>query len=197
VTGWLEVWGATGPELVALEGDRLCIGKDVVNDVVLTGDATVSRLHCVLEQVGSRWSVRDLTSRNGTLVNGQRVASDRVLSPGDEIRLGHTRLVFRGSGAEQHTRTEATEPSPATTPRERDVLIELCRPLLGGDVFTEPASIRRIAAALVVTDDAVKKHLARLYDKFGIIDSEERRRVRLANDALRRGAVSVTDLQAQ
>jgi hypothetical protein len=80
--------------------------------------------------------------------------------------------------------------------RERDVLVELCRPLLGGDLFCEPASPRRIAEVLVVSEDAVKKHLARLYDKFVIAEGAERRRVRLANAALGRGAVSLADLRA-
>lgn len=67
---------------------------------------------------------------------------------------------------------------------------------MGGDTFTEPASIRRIAGVLVVSDDAVKKHLVRLYDKFAIAEDGERRRVRLANAALERGAVTLADLRA-
>jgi DNA-binding NarL/FixJ family response regulator len=70
----------------------------------------------------------------------------------------------------------------------------LCRPLVTGDVFTEPASIHQIATALVVTDAAVKHHLLRLYDKFAIHEPGERRRVRLANEAINRGAVNLNDL---
>jgi ATP/maltotriose-dependent transcriptional regulator MalT len=79
------------------------------------------------------------------------------------------------------------------TRRERDVLVVLCRPLLSGDPFTEPASIREIAGALIVSDAAVKQHLANLFDKFGIVEGD-RRRVRLANAALSSGAVSLSDL---
>jgi hypothetical protein len=181
--------------LIALDGDRLCVGKDASNDIVLRDDGTVSRLHCVLDVVGTRWSLRDLGSRNGTQVNGQRFEGDRLLSPGDEIRMGRSRMVFRGPGAGERTGTEGVDAPPTVTPRERDVLLELCRPLIGGDVFTEPASIRRIASVLVVSEDAVKKHLTRLYDKFGIVDGEERRRVQLANEALTRGAVKVSELR--
>lgn len=91
--------------------------------------------------------------------------------------------------------TSKREP-PELTRRERDVLIALCRPLLDGDVFTEPAPVREIAAALVVTEAAVKQHLGHLYDKFGIAQSGERRRIRLANEAIRRGAVPLMDLEA-
>jgi ATP/maltotriose-dependent transcriptional regulator MalT len=79
------------------------------------------------------------------------------------------------------------------TARERDVLIALCQPLLSGDPFTEPASVHEIATALTVSDAAVKQHLGRLYDKFGVMDGE-RRRSRLANAVLATGAVSIADL---
>ena len=78
---------------------------------------------------------------------------------------------------------------PRLTRREVDVLAELCRPIIhADDIFTEPASIREIAERLFVSDAAVKQHLLRLYDKFGIWESG-RRRVGLANAALRSGAV--------
>ena len=75
------------------------------------------------------------------------------------------------------------------------MLLALCRPLLDRDMFTEPASTRAIADELVITQAAVKQHLANLYDKFGVPPSDSNRRARLANDALRRGAVSLTQLR--
>ena len=82
---------------------------------------------------------------------------------------------------------------PDLTRRERDVLEALCRPALHGNVFEEPASVREIAAKLVVTEAAVKQHLLHLYDKFGIAETGERRRVRLAREAIRRRAVALVD----
>jgi pimeloyl-ACP methyl ester carboxylesterase len=86
---------------------------------------------------------------------------------------------------------EATPPE--LTRRERDVLTALCRPALDGGVFAEPASVRQIATALVVTEAAIKQHLLHLYDKFGIAETGERRRVRLAREAIRSGAVAFRD----
>jgi DNA-binding CsgD family transcriptional regulator len=48
----------------------------------------------------------------------------------------------------------------------------------------------------VITQAAVKQHLANLFDKFGIPGGDSHRRARLANEALRRGAVSLTELRA-
>ena len=80
------------------------------------------------------------------------------------------------------------------TRREREVLVELCRPALADAPFAEPSSTRQIAAALVVSDAAVKQHLLHLYDKFSIDGAGEQRRLRLANEVLRRGIVGFGDL---
>jgi DNA-binding CsgD family transcriptional regulator len=194
--GYLEVWTPAGRELVALEAGRLTLGTDPANDLALPADPTLSRLHAVLERYEAGWCVRDLGSRNGTFVNGQRIWGERPLRPGDELRVGATRLVYRGDEPVGGG-TQASEPAPELTRREREVLLVLCRTVLGGAAFTEPASIREIAEALVVTEAAVKQHLAHLYNKFGISGGGERRRVRLANEALRRGAVTMAGLRQE
>jgi hypothetical protein len=161
---------------------------------VLVDDPSVSRTHLLLEQLGGAWFVEDLGSRNGTYVNGQRISGRRVVRPGDEIRLGVARAVLRGAVSGGGPATSLVDEPPVLTRRERDVLVALCRPLRSGDPFTEPASIREIAAVLFVSDAAVKQHLTNLFDKFGIVDGD-RRRVRLANAALSSGAVTLGELQ--
>ena len=112
-------------------------------------------------------------------------------------RIGTVRFVahLEDAGVREDD-TVGAEAGPAITPRERDVLIALCGPMFSGDVFREPASTRQIASELVVTEAAVKQHLSRLYDKFGILEHEGRR-ARLANEAIRRGAVSTAEILAR
>lgn len=192
----IEVMGPEGSELTMLDGDRLSIGKDASNDVVIPWDPAVSRVHALLERIGPGWCVRDLSSRNGTFVNGKRIWSERPLHPTDEIRLGVTRIVFRSDRpSTEEMVTVSPTPPPEITRRERDVLIALCRPMFSVEVFTEPASIRDIASELVISEAAVKQHLLRLYDKFEIYETGERKRVRLANESIRRGSVSVAELR--
>jgi DNA-binding NarL/FixJ family response regulator len=83
---------------------------------------------------------------------------------------------------------------PEITARERDVLVALCRPATSSELFVEPSSVRDIAALLEVSEAAVKQHLLNLYEKFDIVDGDERRRVALARAAMRTGAVGVGDL---
>jgi hypothetical protein len=79
------------------------------------------------------------------------------------------------------------------TPREHDVLVSLCRPLVSDDPFAQPASIQQMARELFVTEAAIKQHLQNLYEKFGVPNGVGRR-IALANDVVRRGAVSRTML---
>lgn len=195
---YLEVWQPEGAYLVALEGDRVTVGQHPSAEVVLASDRRVSRLHAVLERYATGWCIHDMESSNGTFVNGRRVWGERPLRAGDEVQVGRTRLVFRTeTDGEDSVRTEQAPSPPPLTRREREVLVALCRPVLVGDLFTEPASIRQVAADLGVTDAAVKQHLLRLYDKFEIYVEPTRRRVTLANEAVRRGAVTLGDLRGR
>jgi pSer/pThr/pTyr-binding forkhead associated (FHA) protein len=48
----------------------------------------VSRRHCVIITTENEVVVRDLNSRNGTYVNGERVSEEAVLLSGDVLRIG-------------------------------------------------------------------------------------------------------------
>jgi pSer/pThr/pTyr-binding forkhead associated (FHA) protein len=48
----------------------------------------VSRQHCMLRVDGQGAFLRDLGSRNGTLVNGERLVGERQLSHRDEVQVG-------------------------------------------------------------------------------------------------------------
>jgi pSer/pThr/pTyr-binding forkhead associated (FHA) protein len=192
----IEVWRPSGVERTELAGRRVTIGADPSSEVCIADDDAVSALHALLEDYGSGWTLRDLGSRNGTYVNGDRVVGERALHAGDELRVGQTRLIFKAMGGPvRQTAVLARGAPPELTRRERDVLLALCRPLASVQPFRQPASIRAIAEELVVTEAAVKQHLLRLYDKFGLTDQSENRRVRLANEAILRGVFTLSELQ--
>ncbi|MBI4863668.1 MAG: FHA domain-containing protein, partial [Candidatus Riflebacteria bacterium] len=76
---------------------RLTIGRSRENNVCLT-HPTVSERHAVIEGSPAEFKIKDLGSKNGVLVNGQKV-SEAVLNHCDRIQLGKTLLVFLKSGA--------------------------------------------------------------------------------------------------
>jgi hypothetical protein len=197
-TEYLEIRTAGGTDLRPLAVSPVTIGSAGDNHIVLQDDPLISRHHAALELVGPTWIIRDLGSTNGTFVEGKRLWNDQPLRPGHELQLGQTRMVFRSERGPQHSSTTETGQVPIViTPRERDILLALCRPLVQPDFFTVPASIREIAKALFVTDAAVKQHLVHLYDKFEIHSpGDEGRRIRLANEVMRRGILTMADLRA-
>ncbi len=166
MSAYFEWWDGRERRALLLEGERLVVGSAPDSDVVV-GDASVSRIHVLLHQLNGRWFIEDCGSRNGTVVNGRPLTSLHPLRPNDEVRLGRARLVFCGQSSMGGNPTDVVIDRPPITPREHDVLVALCRPLASGDIFTEPASVREMAAELVVSENAVKLHLGNLAAKFG------------------------------
>ncbi len=69
------------------------IGRSRDCDVVIE-DAGISRRHAEIRPGPAGWTVADLGSTNGVLVNGRPVDVARALQPGDRVELGSTELVF-------------------------------------------------------------------------------------------------------
>jgi Nif-specific regulatory protein len=76
-----------------IEGRTVTIGRAPTNQIVIK-DERCSRYHAEVFASQGRWTVRDLDSRNGTEVNGERIRGDYVLSPGDVFRVAHAQLAF-------------------------------------------------------------------------------------------------------
>jgi len=58
-----------------------------------------SRKHAVIYRQEDEWRIRDLDTRNGTSVNGERITEDRELHPGDVVTIGKAVLTFLGDSA--------------------------------------------------------------------------------------------------
>ena len=69
------------------------IGRSRDCDVVLD-DAGISRRHAEILPGPDGWTVADLGSTNGVIVNGQQIDGARTLHPGDRVELGSTEIVF-------------------------------------------------------------------------------------------------------
>src|SRR5262245_8917831 len=83
---WTDVFRLT-------PGQSVTIGRAPTNQVVLK-DERASRCHAEVFLSGQQWTVRDLESRNGTMVSGQAIHGESPLNPGDIIRIGHSQLAF-------------------------------------------------------------------------------------------------------
>ena len=70
------------------------MGKGPRNDIVIA-DPAVSAAHAVIIAEADNYTIKDLSSRNGTFVNGERISEPRMLRHGDVIGLGLSKLTFR------------------------------------------------------------------------------------------------------
>jgi transcriptional regulator with GAF, ATPase, and Fis domain len=74
-------------------GQRYTLGRAPTNRIVLK-DELCSREHAELYYADGRWRLRDLNSLNGTRLNGEKLTGEWELSPGEEVHLGRTTLLF-------------------------------------------------------------------------------------------------------
>jgi hypothetical protein len=69
------------------------IGRSRDCDIVLD-DVGVSRHHARVRATADGWTVEDLGSTNGVLINGRSIRGAEPLEPGDRIVLGSTEMIF-------------------------------------------------------------------------------------------------------
>ena len=89
----LVIAGPAKDTTIPLPEGEATLGRDTTNAVAVP-DASVSRKHCLLRrEEDGRFQIRDLDSRNGTLVNG-RAVKEQWLRHGDEIATGDSVFLF-------------------------------------------------------------------------------------------------------
>ena len=94
------------------------LGRDPEGEVVIDADAAVvSRRHAEVRKGGDQFSINDLKSFNGTLVNGLRITEAVTLFDGDQIQLGAggplLRLVDPAHPAQARRPAQAGAPTPS------------------------------------------------------------------------------------
>jgi transcriptional regulator with GAF, ATPase, and Fis domain len=124
----VAIGGPLRDSVFALPESDLSLGRDASNGLPIS-DPSVSRRHCLIRREASGFKVRDLDSRNGTLVNGEPV-KDHWLHHLDEIAVGDSVFRFlieddpeKSSGASRSVEFEDTGATHAAAEiRPEDVL---------------------------------------------------------------------------
>ena len=103
-------------------GAGVTIGRGSEVDVSVN-HASVSRRHCTIQLEASGLTVHDLSSANGTSINGNRITATTPLRAGDALRAGKVDVAVavqkKGSGSRRSPKVAA--PPPAT-----DLVCESC-----------------------------------------------------------------------
>lgn len=105
--------------LVPLDKETFTLGRSSATDLCYAEDSGLSRHHLAFERLDGHWMIRDLGSKNGTVLNGTRLSSDPVpLRPGDRVSAGHLIVEFQSSAPSTKTVVfveRAAEPITAAT----------------------------------------------------------------------------------
>jgi pSer/pThr/pTyr-binding forkhead associated (FHA) protein len=89
---------ATGFTIIVDE--RLVIGRQSEGPGKLADDPELSRHHAEIVRVGAgQFTIKDLSSTNGTFVNGTQLTAPVLLAVDDEIEVGGSKLVVRSGPA--------------------------------------------------------------------------------------------------
>lgn len=101
------------PKVIPLPAEPITVGRSSQNGIAIM-DASLSRVHCEIRRADGVILVKDLGSRNGTLVNGEAVKESRV-SGGDRIDVGICRIQVIAEGAS--FKLEVSAGKGSSTPR--------------------------------------------------------------------------------
>lgn len=116
-----------GQTVVELGDEPMVLGRSPSCHLVVD-DELASREHCRVEIAGERVLLTDLASRNGVLVNGERVKGTQELHHGDSITIGTQLLVLW----RQHRTPRLTQGIASNRPPVDDDEREATRE---GDIF--------------------------------------------------------------
>jgi len=107
--------GPNAGKTIALTKAKVVVGRLKKCNLILT-DRAVSGPHALITVGDTVGTIQDLQSSHGTQVNGQRITAETTLANGDQILLGHTKIVFRALPG-------ATPAAPAAVPEEPEEFV--------------------------------------------------------------------------
>ncbi|MGO9833640.1 MAG: FHA domain-containing protein [Polyangiaceae bacterium] len=156
-------------DLELLEG-QFVVGRSATCQLSLD-DALVSRRHAMFVISREGVTVEDLQSRNGVIVNGQRITARVAVQPGDKVVIGSQELTLQkgrdgrdaiGRVTANIRRTMAARPDPApTSSPEQDSELSMVRRV---DAFNLLAGVAEKALAMGRAEEAERLLAAPLAD---------------------------------
>jgi DNA-binding CsgD family transcriptional regulator len=138
----------------------------------IVGDLSVSRIHAEITASEEMLRVKDLDSRNGTFVDGVRIA-EAELQPGQLVRFGNVRFQVVGAGADDEGPGDLSELSthflqgkPRVQPAAMQQLTKAQLPVL--HLLLTGLAEKEIAAKLYLSQHTVHKHVKEIYRKMEV-----------------------------
>jgi serine phosphatase RsbU (regulator of sigma subunit)/pSer/pThr/pTyr-binding forkhead associated (FHA) protein len=113
LASFLVILGSGEQKLVSSQKKALHIGR-LPESEIYVDEPVVSRRHAEIFRSDAAYFVKDTGSRNGTLVNGDRISQPTRLAPGDVVGVGNSRIIFEPSESVSFLKDRgAAEPTSA------------------------------------------------------------------------------------
>jgi len=92
---WAQLVAASPPLVVEISDNRSILGRAAEGDIVISVPE-LSRKQAIIVRTSHEATIADLSSANGTFVNGERIGVDpHPLVPGDMVTMGDIDFIFR------------------------------------------------------------------------------------------------------
>lgn len=167
----LTYWPDAPPTAITFARETTIVGRDPACDIVVS-DVLVSRRHAQFKIAESKLFVRDLSSKNGTFVDDERV-DEREVRCGQRIRFAGVSFFVVATNGQEH----AVDAPIETESADRDAFFVGEPPLSERlsdaqrrvfDLLLEGVSEKRIAWRLSISRHTVHNHVRQIYSALDV-----------------------------
>jgi class 3 adenylate cyclase/Cdc6-like AAA superfamily ATPase len=127
--------GAEGGRRIRI-ANRLTLGRGDEAGVLID-DPEASRVHAALAPTADGLEIEDLSSLNGTWVNGGRISGPTLLAPGDVVKIGATRIEVVSVGERVLAPARRASPTPVDAEDELRPVSALFADIVGSTSLAE------------------------------------------------------------
>src|SRR5438045_7925299 len=109
-----------GPALtraIRLTAGETIVGRSRDCDLCIPS-SNISRRHCLIALTNGQVTVEDLSSANGTFLNGVRITGARKVRADDELRIGPLTFTIKFEGTQLNLPPVTTVAKPAAAPQK-------------------------------------------------------------------------------
>ncbi len=181
------------------------VGRDETNDIVVSGDQSISRHHLNLIYEGSRYYLEDNGSRHGTFLNGTQITSREAINDGDVVKIGVSLFWFvvEGSHSGENGANLSPESNSEISDTSKGSTGEPGHMKVGSDQQAEssdPSSSTMSEIPIVPNEQMLLEHLrlkTRSFDQAGLFASAQSQKGTISPQTVSGSYQSETETQSQ
>lgn len=134
---------------------RCRVGRDDLNDIVISGDQSISRFHFIISYENDEFTVQDAKSRHGTFLNGNQITSPENIKDGDVLKVGVSLFWFVVEAVQAPGSEPVNPPTVAAISNERSDGVGIT--VKGQPAATAASPMTDTSANLKAVDDGASK----------------------------------------